>query len=249
MTFQDHFSARAAGYAQARPTYPPELFAYLAALAPGSDLAWDCGTGNGQAALRLAEHFDQVIATDPSAAQLAQAPAHPRIEFRLGLEKESRLPAGSADLVTAAQAAHWFDLQDFYAEATRVLRASGVLAIWCYALLSIEPGLDELMNEFYTVTVGPYWPPERRHTENAYRALPFPFPELPFPAVAMEAQWSLPRLGAYVRTWSSVMRFVAEVGFDPVEPLMSRLAPRWGPPDSEKRIRWPLGGRMGRRPA
>lgn len=249
MSFKDHFSARAAGYARARPTYPPALFAQLAALAPGHALAWDCGTGNGQAAVRLAEYFDKVVATDPSAAQLAQAPAHPKVEFRLGLEKESGLTAGCADLVTAAQAAHWFDVPAFYAEARRVLRDGGVLAIWCYSLLRIAPGIDEAMDAFYTQTVGSYWSPERRHTETAYRTLPFPFPELPFPACAMEADWSLEQLCDYVRTWSAVMRYTSARGDDPVEPLRQRLTPLWGSSEVKKKVRWPLGGRLGRLPA
>src|SRR5262245_41335163 len=129
MTFHDHFSTRASIYARARPSYPPSLFAELATLAPGHRLAWDCGTGNGQAARGLATHFDQVVATDPSAPQLAQAPPHPKIEFRLAEERDCGLPPRSVDLATAAQAAHWFDLQAYYAEARRVLRPGGVIAI------------------------------------------------------------------------------------------------------------------------
>ena len=249
MTFQDHFSSRASIYARARPSYPPSLFAELAALAPGHGLAWDCGTGNGQAARGLAVHFDQVVATDPSAPQLAQAPAHPKIEFRLAEERDCGLPAGSVDLATAAQAAHWFDLQAYYAEARRVLRPGGVIAIWCYNLLRIAPVIDDLMTHFYSATVGPFWPPERRHTEAGYRTLPFPFPELPFPAVVMEQHWDLNELGAYLGSWSSVMRFTEKLGTDPVEPFLRDLSPVWGSPDQKKRIEWPVSGRIGRVPS
>jgi SAM-dependent methyltransferase len=249
MTFQDHFSSRATMYARARPTYPPSLFADLAALAPGHGLAWDCGTGNGQAARGLAAHFDQVRATDPSAPQLAHAPPHPKIEFRLAEERDSGLAASTVDLVTAAQAAHWFDLEAFYAEARRVLRPGGLIAIWCYSLLHIGPGIDERIRHFYEVTVGPYWPPGRKHTEVGYRTLPFPFPELPFPSAVMEQHWGLEELGAYLRTWSSVMRFMESLGTDPVGPLLQELAPAWGPAETQWRIEWPLAGRIGRLPA
>jgi SAM-dependent methyltransferase len=249
MTFHDHFSTRASIYARARPTYPASLFAELAALSPGRSLAWDCGTGNGQAARGLAAHFSRVLATDPSAPQLAQAPYHPKIEFRLAEERDCGLPALSVDLVTAAQAAHWFDLEAFYTEARRVLRPGGVIAIWCYNLLRIAPGIDDLIAHFYAVTVGPFWPPERRHTEAGYQTLPFPFPELPFPAVIMEQHWDLNELGAYVRSWSSVMRFIEKLGTDPVEPFLRDLLPVWGSSDHKKRIEWPVSGRIGRLPS
>ena len=185
MTFQDHFSQLAARYARARPTYPPALFTELARLTRDHASAWDCGTGNGQAAMGLAEHFRSVVATDPSEAQLSKARPDPRITYRLGGEASSGLPPGSVDLVTAAQAAHWFDLAAFYSEARRVLRPGGVIALWCYGLCHITPEVDALMAEFYQKTVGPYWPPERHHIDAAYRSLDFPFEEAPFPAVAM----------------------------------------------------------------
>ena len=249
MTFQDHFSTRASIYARARPTYPPSLFAALAALSPGRSLAWDCGTGNGQAARGLAEHFDRVVATDPSAPQLAQAPRHPNIEFHLAEERASGLPAQSVDLVTAAQAAHWFDLEALYAEARRVLRPGGVIAIWCYNLLRIAPGIDDLILHFYAVTVGPFWPPERKHTETGYLSLPFPFPELPFPAVVMEQLWGLDELRDYLRSWSSVMRYTEKLGTDPVEPLLRELLPVWGSDGVKRHVEWTLAGRIGRLPS
>lgn len=248
MSFQDHFSARAAVYATARPTYPPALFTTLSALAPGRSLAWDCGTGNGQAARGLADHFEKVVASDPSEAQLSRALAHHRIEYRVAMEKDSGLPARSVDLVAAAQAAHWFDMQAFGAEVRRVLRPGGIVAVWCYNLLRISPAIDEQIHRFYSKTVGPYWPPERRHTEAGYRTLPFPFPELDFPDMVMQQSWTLEELGAYLTTWSAVSRFTSETGFDPVDPFLGELAKVWGPPQQRRRIEWPLTGRLGRLP-
>jgi SAM-dependent methyltransferase len=244
VAFQDHFSAGAANYARARPTYPAELFERLANLAPGRGTAWDCGTGNGQAATGLATHFERVVATDPSAAQLAEAITHPRVSYRLGDESHSGLNAGSVDIVTAAQAAHWFDLPAFYGEARRVLRPDGVVAIWCYALCRIAPAIDEPLDVFYHQTVGPYWPPERRFTEDGYRSLPFPFPEISFPTLAMELEWTLAEFSAYLQTWSAVTRLRAARGGEPVVELSRALAGAWG--TGRRRVVWPLAGRIGR---
>ncbi len=246
MSFQDHFSARASDYSKARPLYPPALFEQLARLAPGRRVAWDCGTGNGQAATGIAEHFDQVIATDPSAAQLAESFPHPRVTYRLGPEESSGLPDGSVDLVTAAQAAHWFDLAAFYREARRVLRPEGVIALWCYGLCRISPPIDGLLSVFYLETVGPYWPPERHHIDAAYRTLPFPFEQLPFPRLAMEHRWSLPELTSYLGTWSAVSGFRKKRGSDPLPPFVAALGVVWDPPDERRRVEWPLAVRAGR---
>jgi len=244
--FQDHFSAIATAYARARPAYPPALYAALAALAPGRALAWDCGTGNGQAAHGLAAHFDAVLATDLSGQQLGAASPHARITFRVAPEAASGLPPRSVDLVTAAQAAHWFDLDAFYAEARRVLRPGGVIAMWCYNLCRVAPLIDERVATFYAATVGPFWPPGREHVEAAYRSLPFPFPELSLPPFVMEQWWTLADLGAYIRTWSAVTRFVATRGFDPVAPLLEEIAAPWGAATELRRVAWPLAVRAGR---
>ena len=248
MAFQDHFSAHASEYARARPTYPPALLDHLAMLSQDRTLAWDCGTGNGQAAIGLAEHFSAVVATDPSATQLAKAVPHPRIVYGCADESSSGLAAGSVDIVTAAQAAHWFDLENFFAEVRRVLRPRGVIAIWCYGLCRVTAEVDVVLQQFYGDTIGRYWPPERRHVDLAYRSLAFPFSELPFPEVAMEQWWTLEQLGDYIRTWSAVTRFQREQGADPVDPLLHSLIPFWGAADQPRRVQWPLAGRLGRVP-
>jgi SAM-dependent methyltransferase len=248
MSFQDHFSSRADAYARARPTYPPGLFGELARLARGHDLAWDCGTGNGQAALGLALHFGSVVATDPSAAQLAEAASHPRVTYRQLSESSSGLDPGSVDLVTAAQAAHWFDLDLFYREVTRVLRPGGLLAMWCYGLCRIAADIDEILGEFYHLTVGPCWPMERSHVDAEYRSLRFPWPDLPFPRLEIERSWTLPELLAYVETWSAVNRYRESRGQDPMPGLGGALAEAWGTPDQARQVIWPLSVRVGRAP-
>lgn len=244
MSFKDHFSTQAATYARARPTYPAALFAEMARLTPGRALAWDAGTGNGQAAVALAAHFESVIATEPSAAQLAQATAHPRVTYRQSAETAPMIADGSVDLVTVAQAVHWFDRPKFYAEVKRVLRPGGVVAVWTYGLCEIAPEIDAAVLRVYGGELGPYWPPERHHPETGYRELDFDFPEQPFPRAAMELEWTLPEFAAYLRSWSAVARFMKDKGFDPIEALEAELRPRWGA--GSRRVCWPLEGRMGR---
>ncbi len=248
--FKDHFSGNSADYAAYRPDYPAALFAWLAAQAPGRTLAWDCATGSGQAALGLAPHFQRVEATDASVDQIAQARPHARVNYRVAPAEAPGLPSASVDLVTVAQAAHWFDLPVFHAEVKRVLRPDGVLAIWCYERLRVEPALDEVIDAFYGQRLGPYWPPERRHVETGYRDLDFPFRELEGPAFAMDAAWNLDQLLGYFATWSAVKACRRETGDDPLPALRDRLASIWLASGvslaAPKNIKWPLSLRLGR---
>jgi SAM-dependent methyltransferase len=244
--FKDHFSTRSSRYAAFRPCYPAELFTYLASLTPGHDLAWDCATGSGQAARGLAKHYTLVSATDASAAQIDAAVPHTGVEFRVAPAQASSLPDRSADLVTVAQAAHWFDLPAFYAEVCRVLKPGGLLAIWCYERLAVAPALDAIVEDFYAGLLGPYWPPERRLVESGYRDLDFPFAEVPAPAMPMTASWTLDQLLGYFSTWSALKAYQKATGEDPLPALRERLASAWISLDQAKTIKWPLSVRLGR---
>jgi len=247
MPLQDHFSGCAGQYAAFRPRYPLGLFRWLAAAAPGRKRAWDCACGSGQASVDLAEHFDEVIGTDLSSSQLAQARSHPRVAYRVGTAESSGLPDAAFDLVTVAQALHWFDLDRFYSEARRVLRPGGLLAAWCYGVCEIaaEHGQEQLQR-FYQETIGPYWPPERRLVENGYRDLPFPATELNTPRIAMSLDWTLDELVGYVGSWSATDRYRQLRGTDPVAALKASLAPLWGAPTDRHAVRWPLSIRAAR---
>lgn len=246
MTFKDHFSKQAVDYAKYRPRYPAELFEYLAQVAPGRERAWDCATGNGQAALSLARFFKQVIATDASRSQLESASAHENVEYRIAKAEETDIESRSVDLVTVAQALHWFNLEEFYAEAKRVMKEGGVIAVWSYNLLNMSPEIDAVLGVFYGETVGPYWPPERHLVEEGYHSIPFPFEDLNPPDFHMGADWTLPDLLGYLRTWSATQRFIKEKGVDPVEDLTAQLAALWGEPEKALEVRWPLSLRVGR---
>jgi SAM-dependent methyltransferase len=241
MTFRDHFSRQASTYAAYRPHYPEALFDHLAALVPRHELAWDCATGSGQAALGLAPHFTRVIATDASAAQIAHATPHPRVEYRVAPAEASGLEAASVDLVTVAQALHWFDVDAFYAEVRRVLAPGGALAVSVYGDVELDdPELDYTVRDFNHGTVGRYWPPERALVDTSYTTLPFPFARVATPTFTLEQRWTLAELAGYLRSWSATTRYIAAHGHDPLPDLERMLAASWGDPERRRRVRWPF---------
>ena len=244
MTFKDHFSRQAADYAKFRPRYPQELFVYLGNIAPSRQLAWDCGTGNGQAAVGLASVFDRVIATDASEKQIANGQLHKRVDYLVAPAENSGIQSDTVDLIMVAQALHWFDLDRFYAEARRVLKPNDVLAVSAYNLLHIEPAIDEVVNRYYYDVVGPFWPPERKLVEN-FAHLPFSFHEIDPPEFEITAQWDLDQLVGYLQTWSSTQRFIAAKGDNPLEQIIDELRSAWGTPEQARKLIWPLILRIG----
>ena len=245
MDFRDYFSKQASAYTRYRPHYPAPLFEYLAEQALDHQLAWDCATGSGQAALGLANYFEKVIATDASDEQIANAVAHDRITYIVAPAEKTEITSGSVDLIVVAQALHWFDLNAFYAEASRVLKKGGMLAAWSYSLLRISSAIDRVLDQFYTNVVGSFWPPERKLVDDKYQSIPFPFEELVAPLFKMEARWNLDRLVGYLGTWSSVQKFKDKHDADPIEIVKKDLRKAWGRPEDEKEIHWPIHMRIG----
>lgn len=242
-TFKDYFSAGAAEYATFRPRYPAALFDFVASLAPRRGTAWDCATGSGQAAVPLGGLFDRVIATDASADQLAHATPHARVEYRVALADASGIDAGSVDLVTVAQALHWFPLDRFVAEVRRVAAPDGVLAVWCYTRPLLGGPLDDLLDAYYSGECGPYWSAERKLVEIGYRTLALPFIDVPTPRFEIEAPLTLAEFAGYMRTWSATRKLAAAVGHDPVAAVEERLRPAWG--GGTQPVRWPIHLRAG----
>lgn len=242
----DHFTPLAAQYKSFRPAYPDELFDWLASIAPQRKLAWDCGAGNGQATIPLASRFELVLGTDISAAQLASAQSLANVEYRVMPAETSGLPDHSADIVTVAQALHWFDLPKFYAEVRRVLKPQGIIAAWGYNRLQIDhAGLQQVLDRFYDETIGAYWPPERVHVENNYQDLAFPFTRISPPPFALHKEWPREHLLGYLRSWSAVGKFQAANGFDPVSELADEISAYWQE-GKTYRIEWPLFMHVGR---
>lgn len=247
MTFADHFSGHAGDYARYRPAYPPELFEALAALAPRHTLCWDAGTGSGQAARGLAEHFAEVVATDASAEQIAHAAPSPGVTYRVAPADRSGLEEASVDLVTVGQAVHWFELKNFYEEVRRVGAPGSAVAVWAYDLFRVpESARVEAVSRDFHATVEAYWPAERSLVARRYADLLFPFKEIPLPPVTMTADWSLERVLGYLSTWSAVKRCAKETGRDPIAEFEAAFAAAWGDGSAPKTISWPLVLRAGR---
>jgi SAM-dependent methyltransferase len=242
--FKDHFSGHAGDYRTYRPSYPPELFTYLATLVPQNGLVWDCGSGNGQASVALAEHFERVFATDASERQIREAEPHPRVEYAVAMAERCPLPDRSAQLVTVAQALHWFDFDGFFKEVKRVCQPGGHLAVWTYDFDSVDPDVDPVLNKFQKDFVEAYWPPERVHVISGYQTIPFPFEELSPPALEMRARWNLAQLLGYLNTWSATKAFIKRNGFNPTETL--ELQSAWGDPSRLRTVHWAFYIRVGR---
>ena len=242
--FKDLFSEQADRYAQFRPSYPADLFRCLASLVQERKFAWDCGCGNGQAAVELADHFERVIATDSSEKQLENSLRHPSVVYRQTSAEDSGLEAKSVDLIVAAQSFHWFEWDRFYKEVKRVSKAGGVLALWCYGLARISPEVDVVVLRFYRDILGSYWGKERRLVEEGYRNVPFPFQEIKPPRFEMMAQWSLDQLVGYLGTWSALQAFIKENSTNPLELVYPELKVAWGN-GSERNVQWELAMRVG----
>jgi len=244
--FKDHFSEVAGAYAAHRPSYPAALVDFLARLAPARQLAWDSGCGSGQLSVLLAGPFARVVATDASPEQIARAAAHPKVEYRCAGAEASGLPERVADLAAAAQAAHWFDLPAYYAEVRRVVRPGGIVALISYGVVTADAAVDAVIQPFYRDVLASYWPPERRHVDDGYRSLPFPFEELATPACEIRLDWRLEDLVGYVGTWSAVWALERAEGPGPLASFHRELAHAWGAPATARTVRWPLALRVGR---
>lgn len=239
--FMDHFSGHAAEYARYRPDYPECLFEWLAGLTQHHELAWDCACGSGQAALALTRYYRRVIATDASEAQITAAALHPKIDYRVARAECSGIHDNSLDLVTVAQALHWFDIERFRPELQRVLKPGGLVAAWCYGPLT-SPGQHEvqkLLRSFYAETLVGCWPPERRHVENGYADLDIGIKRLDTPDFSLQARLTITELCGYISTWSAIRIYKDLYQVNPVTRLEHDLREAIQP-DDVLLIEWPL---------
>ncbi len=246
MNFKDHFSDRAPAYAAHRPTYPAVLIEFLATLAPRTEAVWEAGCGSGQLTASLARRFERIIATDASAAQLAQAPPLENVEYRLATAEDSGLPGEFADLCVAAQAAHWFDLHAYWAEVRRVARTAAAVAVVGYSRFRLEDrALGAVAGRFYDGLLGTYWGPERRLIERGYRDVPFPFREVAAPPMELRVEWTLPELVGYIGTWSAVRKMERAEGRGAFDRFVVELSAGWGEAEVRRPVRWALAVRAG----
>lgn len=242
---KDNFSSHAKAYAQFRPHYPVELFTHLLGLVTTKNAAWDCGTGNGQVAGVLADHFREVFATDISRQQINEAVQKSNISYSVQPAEKTGFASGRFDLVTAAQAIHWFRFDAFYAEAKRTLKPGGIIAVIGYGLVQTDPAIQPIIDHFYTKIIGPYWDAERHYIDEAYQTIPFPFEEIFLPAFQMVYQWSFEQLIGYIGTWSAVKHYIKQNNEDPVLIIKDALRSAWGNQPAHSFI-FPVLARVGR---
>lgn len=247
MSFKDHFSKQSKTYATFRPVYPKALFKYLASLTEQHQLAWDCATGNGQAAGDLVPYFEKIIATDASAGQIANAKPHPKITYEVCAAEDSKIISHSVDLIAVAQAAHWFNLEKFYMEVNRVLKKEGILAMWCYAENQIAPAIDCIVKNYTENIVGPCWPPERKIVDEHFTTIPFPFAEIQTQKFKIEAEWNLAGLLGYLESWSATQKYIEKNKINPLDLIRKKLTQAWGNSNEKRKITWPIYLRAGSR--
>lgn len=245
--FKDYFSKQADMYAKYRPHYPEALYAFLASQTVGHDQVWDCGTGNGQAAIDLTRYYTAVFATDPSEQQIKNTTQHSQIRYAVEKAEKSSLPDQSVDLITVANAMHWFDLDVFYAEAKRVLKQGGVIAAWCYGIPLISEEIDPVVYAFHHGILGDYWVAENRLVEKEYTTIQFPFKELPHPDFYSHKQMNLADTIGYFNTWSAVQRFITKNKVNPTIQLAEELSAVWGNPEMKRTFCWKLALKIGLR--
>ena len=239
---KDLFSSHSSAYAAFRPHYPQDLYDFIFNHIKSFDNAWDTGTGNGQAAFELAKRFQKVYATDISAGQIENAVGASNIQYSIGCETVT-LPDHFVDLITVAQAIHWFNREKFYAEVKRVAKPGAVVAVWGYGLLSVNTEIDLIIRDFYKSIIGPYWDPERRLIDDAYKTIEFPFSEVASPPFDFSFHWSLAQLEGYITTWSSVQKYIQQNGKNPVPDMVEKLRAYWCP--SRIKVTFPLFLRLG----
>lgn len=236
---RDNFSKQADFYAIYRPQYPRELYDFILGFVPERQLAWDCGTGNGQTASSLAGYFEKVFATDSSAKQLSNAIKKPNIIYAEEPAEHSSLKAGTVNLVCVSQALHWFSLDEFYKEVRRVAAPGAIIAAWTYNIFKADSFTNAHINEFYEQTLKGYWDTERSHVDEGYKNIAFPFESINSPAFAININWNVEELEGFLNTWSAVQKFISENNFNPVPHVVDKIKKRW-PADEKRQITIPV---------
>jgi ubiquinone/menaquinone biosynthesis C-methylase UbiE len=239
-TTKDYFSKQAQDYAKYRPNYPVELFQYLSSLTNEHEIAWDCATGNGQAAIQLAKFYTKVIATDLSAKQIEHATQNDKVTFYQADCEHSGLADHSIDIITAAQAAHWFNMSLFEEECRRVIKPNGIVAFWMYNLFRINPEIDAIIDDYYWNILKGYWPEGRENIDQEYKNVNLNLERLNVPLFEMEKEWDFDQVIGYLSSWSSLQNYVKINNSNPIDIIKQSLAKAWGELDDTKEVSWPM---------
>jgi len=246
MSFKDYFSTQSATYAKYRPHYPVDLFKYLSKISPSNNRALDLATGNGQASIGLIPYFTQVLAADASISQISNALQKDNINYFVSTAEQLPVKKKSIDLILCTQAIHWFDWDLFYREVNRVLKNNGIIAVVGYGLPQIEISVDEIIFNFYANIVGDFWSPERKHVDNKYAEIPFPYETIKHPGFENKLEWKFENLIGFLNSWSATQNYIKVKNENPVEFLKNNLSKAWGNVDKTKNIIWSFFVKIGK---
>ena len=236
---KDNFSTQSGLYSKFRPGYPQKLYDFLLPLVPEKNVAWDCGTGNGQVALKLSRYFKEVFATDLSAVQISNAVLKDNIFYSVEKAELTSFEENKFDLITVAQAIHWFNFEEFYSEARRTLRPGGVIAVIGYGIFRINKRINSMIDKFYSITTGAYWDAERKHVDSNYSTIPFPFKKIESPTFSMNYYWEFEQVIGFLNTWSAVQHYIKKNNENPVEKFSDELKEAWGN-ISKRKVTFPV---------
>jgi SAM-dependent methyltransferase len=236
MSIIDLFSDQPELYAAARPKYPKNIYEFIASCVNTKERAWDCGAGNGQASIALAEYFSEVYATDISNQQITHAIAKNNVFYSVESAEKTNFPSNYFDAVIVAQALHWFELNCFWSEVKRVLKKGGIFSAWGYTEFSISPEIDIVLKQEIFDIIKSYWNPRINLLRNGYRNIDFPFEPIQVPLITMKIWWTLPELLAYMHTWSATRQCMQKQGTKFFEALSDKLLSVWGKSEEKREI-------------
>ena len=242
---KDNFSSQSDIYSKFRPSYPGVLFEFLRSFVPDTKNAWDCGTGNGQVAKELANFFDTVYATDISRKQIENAAPNKKIIYSVQQAEKTSFPDNAFDLITVAQAIHWFDFKAFYSEVNRTIKHNGIIAVMGYGLVQTFGQANSIIFDFYKNIIGPFWDRERRYIDENYQTIPFPFDELESIKVDNVVEWTFEQITGYLETWSAVQHYKNKKKQNPLDLIYDDLKKCWGPSET-RTVKFPILLRVGR---
>jgi len=243
----DNFSGQAETYARYRPSYPDEMYEFIFQHVKERKTAWDCATGSGQVAGKLADSFEKVYATDISSEQMRYAPQKANIEYLQIPAENSGLPDKVFDLITVAQAIHWFNFEEFYKEVRRTAKPGSLLSVIGYGMIRVDENTNPLLDRFYDEMFGTYFSENRVYINDSYQNIPFPFEEIPAPPFQICYRWSLDEMEGYLNSWSAVQKFKEKDGFNPVNEFLPKLqsAASWKA-DEKREVIFPIFMRLGK---
>jgi len=247
LKFKDYFSQHAEIYSRSRPGYPTELFDFLAKISPDTKLAWDCATGNGQAALSLSDYFEHVIASDASKEQISHAIQRKNILYMVVPAEHSSITEKTVDLITVATAIHWFKLEEFYQEVNRVLKPNGVIAVWAYDCPMVTEKINKVILHLSNNILKNYWPKEVKMVNNRYQHLPFPFQSILTPKFITKRNWNMEQLMDFMMSWSSSQNYLQITKKNPLDLITSRLKEAWEDPNQEREVCWEIYLKAGKK--